>query len=185
MKTNFDIEKIINKGKIENELDFERALIADRKLRILSKEEVKFKGLRKKLRDIIEKYENDHWVTAEITPEKINNNDLALLISEKENEFIESRKQIIRKKLKEKNLTQQDLGTILGHSSKSYMSELINGITPFTLKDLVIIHRILKINIKSLIPVFLSLEDQNNIQNAIIKLNKPSLKLSKEDFELA
>lgn len=42
---------------IQNELDFERALIADRKLRVLSKENPKFKTVRKKLRDLIEQYE--------------------------------------------------------------------------------------------------------------------------------
>ena len=48
MKTHFDIEKIIEMGIINNELDYERALIADRKLRLLGKEDVHFKNLRKK-----------------------------------------------------------------------------------------------------------------------------------------
>ncbi|MCB0516126.1 MAG: hypothetical protein R2798_05835 [Chitinophagales bacterium] len=38
MTIQFDILQLIEVGKIQNELDFERALIADRKLRILSKE---------------------------------------------------------------------------------------------------------------------------------------------------
>ncbi|AFD06312.1 hypothetical protein [Solitalea canadensis] len=38
MKTHFDIEEFVKRGKIENELDLERALIADRKLRNLAKE---------------------------------------------------------------------------------------------------------------------------------------------------
>lgn len=61
MKLNFDIEEIIEKGIITNELDYERALIADRKLRILAKENPYFKSLRMKLRDIIEKYEDAEW----------------------------------------------------------------------------------------------------------------------------
>ena len=44
-------------GKIQNELDFEKALIADRKLRVLSKEDSKYKVIRKKLRDLIADYE--------------------------------------------------------------------------------------------------------------------------------
>jgi len=59
----------------------------------------------------------------------------------------------IRKKLKEFDLTQQDLGVILEHP-KSYMSELMNGVSQFTLKDLVIIHRILGINLNTLIPTY-------------------------------
>ena len=45
MKTHFDIEKIEEKGVISNELDYDRALIADRKLRLLAKENVYFKNL--------------------------------------------------------------------------------------------------------------------------------------------
>ena len=48
MKTHFDIEKIVEMGIITNELDYERALIVDRKLRLLGKEDVHFKNLRKK-----------------------------------------------------------------------------------------------------------------------------------------
>ena len=43
MKTQLDISKLLEFGKIQNELDFERALIADRKLRVLSKEDSKYK----------------------------------------------------------------------------------------------------------------------------------------------
>ena len=45
--------------------------------------------------------------------------------------FIHKRKENIRKKLKEFDMTQQDLVIILGHP-KLYMSELINGVSPFT-----------------------------------------------------
>ena len=48
-------------GKIQNELDFEKALIADRKLRVLSKEDSKYKVIRKKLRDLIANYEDKNW----------------------------------------------------------------------------------------------------------------------------
>ncbi|MGB1283228.1 MAG: hypothetical protein ACPG44_02070 [Polaribacter sp.] len=58
MDTQFDISHLIEIGKIQSELDFERALITDRKLRVLSKENPKFKSVRKKLRDLIEEYEN-------------------------------------------------------------------------------------------------------------------------------
>ena len=53
-KTQFDISELIENGKIQNELEFERALIADRKLRVLSKENPKLTSVRKKLRDLIE-----------------------------------------------------------------------------------------------------------------------------------
>ena len=43
MKTHFDIKEIVESGSISNELDYERALIADRKLRLLAKENLHFK----------------------------------------------------------------------------------------------------------------------------------------------
>ena len=61
METQFDISEIIERGEITNELDIERALIADRKLRVLSKEDPKFKSVRKKLRNLIEQYKNKNW----------------------------------------------------------------------------------------------------------------------------
>ncbi len=125
MKTQFDIEEILELGEIQNALDFERALIADRKLRVLSKENPKYKTLRRKLRDLIEDYESKNWSSASrITDKKLKESDLAEAIAEKERQFIENRKELIKSKLKRLNLTQQDFGKILGHKSKSYMSEL-------------------------------------------------------------
>ena len=179
MKTHFDIEKIVEKGVITNELDYDRALIADRKLRILAKENLHFKKLRFQLRDIIQKYEDLNWNDVNtIDDEKLNESENAENISELERVFLEKRKIAIRKKIKEFDLTQENLAAILGHKSKTYMSELMNGIKPFTLKDLIIINRLLKIDIEVLLPVFLSNEDQNRVKKAVIKLNKPNIRLS-------
>ncbi|HET7360620.1 MAG TPA: helix-turn-helix domain-containing protein [Salinimicrobium sp.] len=186
MKTQLDISELLETGKIQNELDFERALIADRKLRILSKEDSKYKAIRKKLRDLMEDYENKNWSSnSRITDKKIRESDLAELIAEKEKQFIQNRKTLIRKKLKNLNLTQQDLGAILGHKSKSYMSELMNGLSPFSLKDLIVINRLLKIDLTNLVPTFLSQSDRAKIRTSIQKLDNPKLKLSKDDFALA
>ena len=101
MKTQLDITQLIEAGKIQNELDFERALIADRKLRVLSKENSKYKTLQKKLRDLIEQYENQNWsAETKISDKKLRESDVAELIAEKERLFIQRRKELIRKKLK-------------------------------------------------------------------------------------
>lgn len=186
MKTQFDISQLIETGKIQNELDFERALIADRKLRVLSKENPKFKSVRKKLRDLIEQYENENWsAESKISGKKLRESDVAELIAEKERLFIQRRKELIRKELKNLNLTQQDFGKVLGHQSKSYMSELINGVSPFSLKDLIVINRILKIDLTDLIPTFLPQSDRIKIRTTIKKLDNPKLKLSKDDLAIA
>lgn len=183
MKTHFDIEAIVEKGIITNELDYDRALIADRKLRLLAKDSVHFKHLRTKLRDIIEKYEASEWSDADkIDDRKLAESAKSERIAELERQFLENRKQAIRKKLKELDLTQENLAMLLGHKSKTHMSELMNGIKPFTLKDLVIINRLLKIEIAVLIPVFLSKEDQVKVQEAVMKLDKPKVKLTSDDF---
>jgi len=186
MKTQFDISELIENGKILNELDFERAMIADRKLRVLAKENPKFKSVRKKLRNLIEQYENKNWsADSNFSDKKLRESDVAELIAEKERLFIQRRKELIRKKLKNLNLTQQDFGKVLGHQSKSYMSELINGVSPFSLKDLIVINRILKIDLTDLVPTFLPQSDRVKIRTTIKKLDNPKLKLSKDDLALA
>ena len=186
MKTQFDILELIKLGEIKNELDLERALIADRKLRVLSKENPKFKTLRKKLRDLIEVYENKNWsLDSRISDKKLRESDIAELIAEKERQFIERRKELIKSKLKKVNLNQQDFGAILGHKSKSYISELMNGINPFSLRDLIIINRLLKIDLTDLVPTFLPQNERVKIRTSIEKLENPKLKLSKEDFALS
>lgn len=185
MKTHFDIEKIVEKGQISNELDYERALIADRKLRLLAKDSLHFKKLRVKLRDIIEQYENSEWSDIDkIDDNKLIESEKSEHIAEQERLFIENRKQTIREKIKELDLTQENLASILGHKSKTHMSELMNGIKPFTLKDLIVINRLLKIDMAVLIPLFLSQEEQTKIKEAVIKLGKPNLRLTGDDLVL-
>lgn len=185
MKTEFNIDSIIKKGLIENELDYDRALIADRNLRLLSKEDAHFKTLRSKLRSIIEQYESAEWSDVDkIDDQKLIESDKSEYIAEQERLFIENRKNIIREKMKEADLTQENLASILGHKSKTHMSELMNGIKPFTIRDLVIINRVFNIDMDILIPRFLSTKDQVKVKDALGKLNKPGVKLSCHDLIL-
>lgn len=186
MKTHFDIGKLVENGSITNELDYERALVADRKLRLLSKDNAHFKNLRQKLRDLIEQYEKSEWNDVEsISNEKIWESDQSERIAEAERLFIDKRKHEIRKRLKELDLTQEDLALLLGHRSKTHMSELINGIKPFTLKDLIIINRLLNVEISKLVPVYLSKEDHIKVKEAIRQLDKPKIRLTSDDLTLA
>ena len=186
MTTQFDISQLIVSGKIQNELDFERALIADRKLRVLAKENPKFQTTRKKLRDLIEQYENQNWsANSIISDKKLRESDVAESIAEKERQFIQRRKELILKNLKNLNLTQQDFGKILGHGNKSYISELMNGVSPFSLRDLIVINRLLKIDLTDLVPTFLPQSDRKKIRTTIEKLDNPKLNLSKNELEIA
>lgn len=181
MKTHFDIEKIVESGSISNELDYERALLADRSLRLLAKENAHFKNLRLKLRNLIEQYEASEWsILEQIDDTKLFESAQAERIAELERLFLDTRKKIIREKLKNLDLNQENLAAILGHKSKTHMSELINGIKPFVLKDLIIINKLLNIDLKLLVPIFLSLEDQKKVTDAVKKLGNPKIKLTDE-----
>lgn len=185
METQFDIKELLKKGEIKNELEFERALIADRKLRILAKKDSSLKKLRLQLRNLIENYESRNWSEdSKISNKKILESDVAELIAENERLFIQRRKDIIREKLKNLGITQQDFGVLLGHRSKSYISELMNGISPFSLRDLIVINRLLKIDLTDLVPTFLPQDERIKIKSSIEEIDNPNLKLSKEDFEL-
>ena len=97
MKSQLQITKILNKGKIQNELEHERALIAERKLRLLSKEHPEYVKIRKELRRIIEIYETENWSNStKISEEKIKESEIAELIAEEERLFIQNRKTLIK-----------------------------------------------------------------------------------------
>lgn len=176
--------KILQKGSISSELELEKALIIERKLRLMIKENPELSVSRNQLRAIIKDYENLNWSkNSIISDDKIKESELAELIAEKERQFLATRKEIIKSKLVELGINQQDLGIILGHS-KSYISELINGINPFNLKDLIVIHNLFNIKLESLIPTTIPLKESKRIKSSILKINKPKLKLAKEELML-
>ena len=182
MKDIINIKEIENIDCLENEYDLQKASLLERKLRLMTDENPDFKPLRMKLRELIRDYEAKEWTDFEnISDFKIKESDKAEAIVNYENQFIQKRKESIRKKLKEFDMTQQDLGTLLGHP-KSYISELINGVSQFTMKDLVIIHRIFGIRLKTLIPIYLQTETKEKVRASILKLNKPKLGFRKMEL---
>lgn len=182
MKDIMNISEVENIAQLDNEFDLQKASLLERKLRLLSDENPDLKPIRKKLRELIKEYEAREWSDFEnISDSKIEESDKAEIIVSNEQKFIDKRKESIRKKLKEFDMTQQDLGVLLGHP-KSYMSELINGVSQFAMKDLIIVHRIFGISLKILIPTYLQLETQEKVRKSIQKLNKPKLGLRKAEL---
>lgn len=172
----FGLSEILEAGVIQSELDLERALILERKLRVLAKTNSDYAEMRSRLRDIIAAYEEKKWRSDVcFSDQQIRDSEWALERAERERVFIRRRKEIIRQKLKEFNLTQQELGTLLGHNNKSYISELMNGISPFALKDLIVIHQIFKIELSDLIPTILTQTDFQKIKVNIESLNNDKL----------
>ena len=185
MNRELDIDKIIKQGEIRNELELERVSVAERRLRVLAKEGVGEQSRRSKLRKLIQDYERKYWSNpATITDSQIEESDQAEMIVLDEIKFINIRKRLIRTKLKKLGLKQQEFGKILGHSSKSYISELMNGISPFTMRDLILISKLLKIDLKKLIPTEISEEERLRIERNIKMLGKSEIRLNQEEFSI-
>jgi len=178
-----EIDNILNLNELKNELEFERATVIYGKLRWMVKEDSSLESLRQHLKSLIMQYEKTHWVEeSEINDEKIAESDIAEKIVNSENVFIQKRKELIRGKLKEIGISQQDLAKILGHRP-NYMSELINGVRPFSRDDIVVLHRLFGIDFKNLIPPFLKAEVTNHIKSTLQELKNTKIRLIINDLE--
>jgi transcriptional regulator with XRE-family HTH domain len=181
MKDLVGIREIEHIQQLDNEYDLQKALLLDRKLRLMVKDNADLKPIHNKLFKLIQDYEDSKWTDSDNIPDKqFDEAETAEQLVEIERKFIAQRKDAIRKKLKRYDMTQTDLAGIPGHK-KSYMSELINGVSQFSMKDLVIIHRVLRIDLAKLIPTYLQNDTRERVKQSIIQLNKPRLKLRKKD----
>ncbi|TSJ36562.1 helix-turn-helix transcriptional regulator [Mucilaginibacter corticis] len=178
-----DLDAILKIGKINSEVEHERAIMFYRQLRLIVKEHPELAHKRTELQGLIQAYEEKNWMNGDVSDELIAESDAAEAIIEKERIFFAKRKELIKHKLKELSLTQQDFGTILGHSSKSYISELINGICSFSMRDFVLIHGLLNICFEDLIPTSRIALERNKVVATVHKIN-PDLKINEETLEL-
>lgn len=180
----FLINNIIKIKELENELEHETAKSLFLKLRNYESENYYYKEIREHLKNLMISYENKYWSDEQnITEDRIRESDKAEIIVRAENEFIYKRKTIIKQKLKDFGLNQGDLAKLLGHK-KGYMSELINGLRPFSKEDLIIINRLLKIPLDNLFPLFIKQEKAEHIKKALISINKKNIKFSIEDLKI-
>ena len=178
----FEIDNVMKISRLISELDLERASALQSKLRWMIKDDSSLKPIRRHLRDLIIAYENTNWRNEKsISGKQIIENDKAVDLILYESRFIQRRKFLIKEALGKYGLTQQHLATILGHR-KSYMSELINGIRSFSMSDLTIIHRILKIKLDDLFLTVIKGEIAIHIKDVLNNLDKPNLKLDKADL---
>ncbi len=178
-----EIDNILKIDKLNSELEFERATSIQGKLRWMVKKDSSLEPVRQHLLVLIEKYENEQWgIESEITDEQVKESDIAERIVGAENIFIQKRKELIKGKLKDNDITQKDLAKLLGHRP-NYMSELINGVRPFSRDDIVIINRLFKIDFKDLIPPFLKKDVTNHIKTILGELKNKKVRLKIQDLE--
>ncbi len=179
-----EIDKILIIDELNNELDFERATSIHGKLRWMVKEDRSLEPVRSHLLSLIEKYESKHWNNeSEITENQITESDLAERIVCAESLFLQNRKQLIKAKLKENEIAQKDLAKLLGHRP-NYMSELMNGVRPFSRDDIIVIHRLFGIDFNDLIPPFLKKETVNHIKSTLGTMKNSRFKLKISDLEI-
>jgi len=179
-----DIRALIKSGILLTETDYERALSADRTLRLLIKEEPTLMHLRNELRSLIVNYESLNWSDAEnISNEQLNESLAAENLIAAEQQFLLRRKEIILSRLTTLGLIQKDLGTLLNHS-KSYTSELLNGIRSFSMNDLILIHKLLKIDLQDLFPTLVPFEIQERVKASVSKISSKKVRLKISELEL-
>jgi transcriptional regulator with XRE-family HTH domain len=180
----FSIQHIQKLSSLTSELDYEKASSLFLKLRVLEKENKSYKPIRNHLRTLIKDYEKRNWADEHsITDNQIKESDLAEALVQVENDFYQRRKELIKIKLKEAGLTQNDLAKILEHR-KGYMSELINGLRPFSKEDLIVINRLFKIKLEDLIPTFIKQDRAFHIKKTLESLSHSKIRLTKKDFDL-
>jgi len=178
-----EIDNILKLDKLYNELEFEKATSIYGRLRWMAKDDNSLEPIRQHLKLLINNYEKDHWENeSQITDEQITESDIAEKVVSSESKFIQRRKELIREKLKKNGLSQQDLAKLLGHRP-NYMSELINGVRPFSRDDIIILHRLFKIKFEDLVPPFLKEEVSNHIKITLKELKRNKAKLKLKDLE--
>lgn len=180
----FSIQNIQKITSLTSELEYEKASSLFLQFRVLIKNDKSYEPIRNHLRDLIKNYEKNNWSNEDtITNNQVKESDLAEAFVEAENEFYQKRKELIKFKLKEVGLNQNDLAKILGHR-KGYMSELINGLRPFSKEDLVVINRLFKIKFEDLMPAFINQERAAHIKKTLESLSNKKIRLTKRDFDL-
>ena len=180
----FSIQNIQKINSLTSELEFEKASSLYLQIRVLVKEDKSYEPIRTHLRGLIKDYEEKNWSDDNsVTDEQIKESDLAEALIQAENEFYHKRKELIKAKLKDAGLNQNDLAKILGHR-KGYMSELINGLRPFSKEDLVVINRLFKIKFEDLIPAFIKQEKASHIKKTLESLSNNKIRLTKKDFDI-
>lgn len=175
MKEKSFLQHILNASLIKSEIELERVLVLYNKLRLLSKDDKSLVSTKNELRKLILQYEKLNWNKgAKISTKKVLENNNAVKIAEQERLFMEKRKEILKSILNKYKLSQQDFGVLLGHS-KTYISELVNGLTPFSNKDIVLIHNLFGIKLELLISTNINLSDKIRLKEKISLINNPRL----------
>src|SRR6056297_1695701 len=105
----FSIQNIQKINSLISELEYEKASSLYLQLRVLVKDDKSYEPIRTHLRGLIKDYEEKKWTDDNsVTDDQIKESDLAEVLIQAENEFHYKRKELIKTKLKEAGLNQND-----------------------------------------------------------------------------
>lgn len=177
-----NIDNILDIHELGSEYEFEMASSLFLQLGQSDKKHLYTKK-RDHLKLLIENYEKTYWSPSqEISDEQMDESDAAEKMVRLENEFKYKRKLLIKSKLKQLGINQNKLSEILGHS-KTYTSELINGLRPFSREDIVIINRLFGIDYQFLIPSFIKQDRVDKIRKVLNSYSIDNVKFKTSDLE--
>jgi hypothetical protein len=89
MKKKLDIKALVSQDTLNGELEYERALIAERQLKLLAEEDAQYLLWRKALRQLIHAYEKKEWSEISMLDDrKIKESDEAEMEAEAERVFL-------------------------------------------------------------------------------------------------
>ena len=180
----YDARQIIRRGALKSELDLERAQVVRDRLRLLAKEHPTLLVLLKKIQDLTFVYESIHWRNdANVTDERVLENDQAEIQVAQEIEFHKRRTKLILSRLNVLGLQPKDLAILLKHN-KSYVAELLAGTRAFSLNHLILLHVMLRIPLKDLIPVHVPEEVQRRLKAVLPKVANGNLGFKDRSLEL-
>lgn len=171
-----NIKRILEAGRIETELECEQVTLAKRYLTLQEENLPDLGTTIQALSNLIIEFEDKCWSDRSlITDAQVEESDAAVIQAEREFVFIKQRRNLILAKLQELSLKQKDLALLLNHS-KSYTSELLNGIRPFSTNDLKLIHLLFEIPLTDLIITIPSVETLSRLETAITKISSSNPK---------
>ncbi len=190
-----NVNELIKKGKVENEFEYKKlsnyALHLDNELDELEEKgedlnSKTYKQLYNKLNkatEILDKYSKENHIKYDFSDEWLKENEIAEKEAEEERQEMRKRKKILKQLLKEYNLKQQELGYILGYKSKTYISNIVNGLKPLKFKDAFILKMMFHIKLQDLINEEDWLDLINRIENLESKKKNPKLKKIKSELK--
>ncbi|MBO9614077.1 MAG: helix-turn-helix transcriptional regulator [Dyadobacter sp.] len=177
-----NIKKILDAGRIETELECEQVTLAKRYLTLQEEDQPDLGVTIEALSNMIIEFEARCWSDENLVSDaQMEESEAAEIQAEKEYAFLWKRNKLILDRLQALSLRQKDLALLLNHS-KSYTSELLNGIRPFSTNDLKLIHLLFEIPLKDLIINIPSQETLSRLETAIAKISSvnPKARLLQE-----